>query len=334
MAGLILLWICTAALAFTGAGLVKTHALKRQLIDIPNTRSSHDQPMPRGGGLAIVIAFYASALLALLLDAIPPYLFIALCAGLVVAGAGFADDHKQLSPRARLAYHFVAAFLAIGWLDAWSILDLGFMAVHWGIIGSIVALFGLVWLTNLFNFMDGIDGIAAAETIFVTTAMCAFTSQFVAPMLLAAAALGFLCLNWPPARLFMGDVGSGFLGFVIGVLALHAITSEAVAPWPFLILVGIFVTDATLTLLRRTISGEKIWLAHRSHAYQWAARRYGSHRPVLLGVISINVCWLLPCAYAAFIFPQWALLITLIAYVPLIALAWHFHAGVMEVAHA
>ena len=325
-----LLLVLTAVFAFAGAHLVRRYALKRQLIDIPNQRSSHDEPTPRGGGLAIVAAFYVGAFVAFLFGYIQTNLVVALSAGLVVAGAGYADDHKNLSPRARLAYHFVAALLAIGWLNEWSVLDLGFAELHWGIAGSVIAMFGLVWLTNLFNFMDGTDGIAASETIFGALAMTALTSGTLAPLLLAAAASGCLVLNWPSARLFMGDVGSGFLGFIVGVFALNAITGEADSPWPLLILVGLFVTDATYTLLRRAIRGEKVWLAHRSHAYQQAARLYGSHRSVLLGTIALNVCWLLPCAYAANIFPQWALLITFVAYVPLVALAWYFDAGAAE----
>ncbi|MDO8289810.1 MAG: glycosyltransferase family 4 protein [Parvibaculum sp.] len=322
--------MATAALAFAATFLVRRYT---QSIDIPNQRSSHDTPTPRGGGLAIVIVFYGSLLIACVLGYVESNLLVALGAGLVVAGAGYADDHKTLSARARLAFHCVAAFLAVGWLDAWTTLDLGVTNLYWGIVGSLVACAGLIWLTNLFNFMDGIDGIAACEAIFVSLAFALLGASPLVCVLLAAGALGFLCLNWPPARIFMGDVGSGFLGFIIGVLALHAITTVSVSPWPLLIVVGLFVTDASLTLAHRALRGEKVWLAHRTHAYQWAARRFGSHRAVLLSSIIINVAWLLPCAIAAYVFPRWAVVWTLVAYMPLIILAWYFHAGLAEGKH-
>lgn len=331
MIPLIFVMMATAALAFAGTWLVYRHA---RSIDIPNQRSSHNVPTPRGGGFAIVVVFYGGLLIAYAWGHVGANLLIALAAGLVVAGAGYADDHKSLSARARFAFHCVAAFLAVGWLGAWTTLDLGATELHWGIVGSLISFAGLVWLTNLFNFMDGIDGIAASEAIFVTFAFALLGVSPLACVLLAGSALGFLCLNWPPARLFMGDVGSGFLGFIIGVLALHAITTASIAPWPLLIVVGLFVTDATLTLARRTLYGEKFWLPHRSHAYQWAARRFGSHRPVLLATIAINVLWLLPCAIAAYIFRQWAIAWVLVAYGPLIMLAWYFHAGVTEESYA
>ena len=160
----------------------------------------------------------------------------------------------------------------------------------------------IVWLLNLYNFMDGIDGIAGIEAVTVGAgcAVVAFVVGYpagaIACLLLAAASAGFLAWNFPPARIFMGDAGSGFLGVVFGVLAVDASRQTPELLWSWLILLGAFIVDATVTLLRRLIRGERVYEAHRSHAYQHAARAIGKHRPVTLAIGAINVLWLLPLA--------------------------------------
>lgn len=332
---LLYLWvIAVAVLSFFASCLLRRYALRRNLLDIPNARSSHEVPTPRGGGLAIVVAVCAGLCGAAFTGAVSWAICIMLAASLVVAGAGFADDHRRLPVRSRLIIHLAAALWVVLWLGGWPDVDLGFAVFHWGLAGGVVAVFGLVWFTNLFNFMDGTDGIAAAEAIFVAGAMAALASGdgslALVALALAAGALGFLLLNWPPASLFMGDVGSGFLGFVLGTLALAGITTQIVPPLVCLILVATFVTDATITLIRRYRRGDKVWLAHRSHAYQHAARRLGSHKPVLVASIALNFFWLLPCAVLALRFPALALPVTVVAYAPIIALAFYFDAGNVE----
>jgi Fuc2NAc and GlcNAc transferase len=176
--------------------------------------------------------------------------------------------------------------------------------------------------------MDGIDGIAASEAIFVACAgallglLGGFASA-VPPMAVAFAAAcgGFLVWNWPPARIFMGDVGSGYLGYVIAVLALAATRENPVALWTWLILGGVFFVDATVTLVRRLIHGDRIYEAHRSHAYQWLARRWGSHAKVTCAVLAVNVLWLLPCAVFATRRPSLAAATVVFALAPLVLLA-------------
>lgn len=327
--------LATAALAFVGARLVRIYALRQNLLDIPNARSSHEVPTPRGGGLAIVAAFFIGLFAAAALGLVERDLLFALAGGgVLVAAAGFADDHGGLSVRLRLALHFAAAIWAVIWLGGWPELDLGFATLAWGAGGYVIGAVGLVWLLNLYNFMDGIDGIAGSEAVFVALAGALFVTNAggspLVPVLLAASAFGFLCLNWPPAHIFMGDVGSGFLGFVLGVVALHAVTTQLTAPWPWLILIGVFALDAALTLFRRAIRKEQWWTAHRTHAYQRAARKYGAHRPVVVGVLAVDCLWLLPCAIAAALFPQWAIAIALLALAPLLLLVRHFGAGEAE----
>lgn len=150
------------------------------------------------------------------------------------------------------------------------------------------------------------------------------------PLLLAATVAGFLCWNFPPARIFMGDAGSGFLGMVLGLLALLAGWVNPLLFWGWLILLGVFVVDATFTLVRRLLRGDKVYQAHRSHAYQYATRHHGSHRTVTLAVAAINLGWLLPVAMVVVVFQLDGALGTLVAYVPLIVLALIYKAGEKE----
>jgi Fuc2NAc and GlcNAc transferase len=191
-----------------------------------------------------------------------------------------------------------------------------------------------VWALNLFNFMDGIDGIAASEAIFVALAGTLLTSSFApgsgvgfAALLFAAACGGFLLWNWPPASIFLGDVGSGYMGYVIVVLALSANRDNPVALWVWLILGGVFFVDATVTLVGRLLRGERVYQAHRSHAYQWLARRWESHGKVSTAVLVLNVVWLLPWAMLAETFPRYAAVSVLAAFAPLTLLAAVIGAG-------
>ncbi len=194
----------------------------------------------------------------------------------------------------------------------------------------------LVWVLNLFNFMDGIDGIASVEAITVCVggallyALIGVPALAATPLLLAASVAGFLVWNFPPAKIFMGDAGSGFLGIALGGLTLQAAWAAPQLLWAWLILLGVFVLDATFTLLRRLLRGDKVFEAHRSHAYQYASREYGAHLPVTLAVLAINVLWLLPWACLVALGYIDGLLALLIAYLPLAFLAVRFRAGQLE----
>ncbi len=192
---------------------------------------------------------------------------------------------------------------------------------------------GLVWLTNLFNFMDGIDGLAGMEAVCVSVFggtllfLRGLASYSQLSWLLAAASLGFLLWNWPPAKIFMGDAGSGFLGFTLGTLALFSSSSSPGLIWPWLILLAAFIVDATVTLLRRMFSRARWYEAHRSHAYQHAARAWASHPKVTLAVAAINIGWLFPLAWTASRFPQAAPALAALSAVPLVYITLRFEAG-------
>jgi Fuc2NAc and GlcNAc transferase len=206
-----------------------------------------------------------------------------------------------------------------------------------GYLGSLLAMLGIVWALNLFNFMDGIDGIAASQAIFMAGAGAVLAilsgmsvSTSAAALVVAAASLGFLVWNWPPARIFMGDVGSGFLGFVLAVLALAALRERAVMLPVWLILSGVFVIDATVTLLRRVARRERVYEAHRSHAYQWQARRWNSHLRVTMACGLFNLLWLAPWAWLCVRFPAHAGWYVAAALGPLVVLAVVWGSGRQE----
>jgi len=326
-----LIAISALAAAALVTGVIRTIAAGRGVFDVPNPRSSHGVPTPRGGGAAIVLVTTAGLLLLLALrGTVRLDLACALAGGgLAVALVGLADDRRSLSAGTRLTVHFVAAVWALAWLGGLPPLQVGAHLISLGWAGYVLGALGIVWALNLFNFMDGIDGIAASEAIFIALAGALLTLLMdggstgvgFASLLFAAACGGFLLWNWPPARIFLGDVGSGYLGYVIAVLALAATRENPVALWAWLILGGAFFVDATTTLVRRTLRNERVHEAHRSHAYQWLARRWGSHGKVTCAVLIVNVLWLLPCAVFATRRPELAAATVIFAFTPLVLVA-------------
>jgi Fuc2NAc and GlcNAc transferase len=271
------------------------------------------------------------------LDLVPPHYLIALGgAGALVAIVGFMDDHGHIAARWRLLGHFSAAIWALAWLEGLAPLNLFGVSVDLSWIGHALAAFYLVWVLNLYNFMDGIDGIASIEAVSACLGASAlyilsgFTDLIWPPLILAAAVLGFLFWNFPPAKIFMGDAGSGFLGIALGIMSLQAAWVSPALFWAWLILLGVFIVDATVTLTRRFLRGDKVYEAHRSHAYQFASRRYGRHRPVTMAVAAINVLWLFPLAWCVVVLKLDGLTGVVLAYVPLVILAFKFKAGQLE----
>lgn len=318
--------------SFVGTLVLRRYALAHQVLDTPNARSSHTVPTPRGGGVAIVLSFLLALLAWDWQVGVDPALFRALLpGGALIAAIGFWDDHKPLSARLRFGFHLLAAAWAMWQLGGWPLLDLGFTVLSWGWLGALCGGLFIAWAINFYNFMDGIDGLAGMQAVFVAGAGGALlwlSGADAMPLwLLAAASTGFLLLNWPPARIFMGDAGSGFLGFALAVFALHTTTSTHTSLWPWLILLGVFLVDATLTLLNRARQGIRVTDAHRTHAYQWASRRLGAHKPVTVAVLFLNLFLLWPAALAAQAWPlagPWMALGCLLA---LGVLAWRLGAG-------
>ena len=331
----LLLLVVVLLLSLIITGKVRRYAIESGMQDAPNERSSHLVATPRGGGLALVIAFLSGVLIASYFQMINTDLSYALTgAGLLVAGIGFMDDHGHIHPVLRLVVHIAGAIWAIYWLDIDKIFTgYGIDAYKW--LGFVFILFFMVWYLNLFNFMDGIDGIAASETLFLCAAGGVYSllmgDQGVALLLalLAAATLGFLYWNWPPAKIFMGDVGSGFLGLILVILIFSSIMKNINGTWAWLILIALFMVDATATLIRRILHKERWYSAHRTHAYQWLARRWGHLRTTLF-YSGINIVWLLPLSYIALENPDWGAIIMIVAYIPLVILVLLLGAGRKE----
>ncbi|MFI0376703.1 MAG: glycosyltransferase family 4 protein [Candidatus Thiodiazotropha sp.] len=335
-------------------GLARSYALRRGLMDRPNNRSSHLVETPRGGGIAFVLV-YLALLAGVMISSLSTddldhklHLTLLLGGGLVVA-IGYIDDHRHVSAMVRFTVHLIAAVIAVTLLrmpaiDLWP----GLSLEGWWLDALMVI--GLVWLLNLYNFMDGIDGIASLQGIAVLCGAALLLmlnhagSEATAWLLILAACLaGFLVWNWPPAKIFMGDAGSGFIGYALGVFALYTANAYPISLWSWLILLGLFVVDATWTLGVRMAHGEKWYRPHAKHAYQHLARqrqplsidrglsaehsRSLAHRWVILQGLLINLLWLLPLAWLAALFPGYGLLLTLIAFVPLVILVRLLGAG-------
>lgn len=316
---------------------LRRYALAKNIIDVPNARSSHTIPTPRGGGVAIVISFLVILPILAFSDfLIWPVVWALLGSGAIIAALGFLDDHGHIAARWRLLGHFIASIWALYWLGGLPIVTFFGFELELAWVGHALAVFYLVWMLNLYNFMDGIDGIASVEAICACIGACllywlvGFDSLMVLPLVLAVAVAGFLYWNFPPARIFMGDAGSGFLGIILGLLSLQAAWVSPKLLWVWLILLGVFIVDATLTLIRRLLRGEKVYEAHRSHAYQFASRQFGRHLPVTLAVVAINLFWLLPIAAVVVLLDVDGVLALTVAYTPLVLLAVRFHAGRLE----
>lgn len=272
-------------------------ALAKGLVDNPNSRSSHKVATPRGGGLVFVLLWgIASALLALFGAWVFEHVLVLLPSALIVAGIGCVDDHGGVSPARRALVHFAAALGGVYLLGGVDVLSFGDFKLHLGWLGALLAVLAIVWSVNLFNFMDGTDGIAGAEALFVLGIGGAFLWQAggvgiaVSVWVLAASVGGFLVWNWPKASIFMGDVGSGFLGFLIAAFALAGEKWYGVPALLWAVLYTAFWFDATATLIRRIAAGERWYSAHRSHAYQRLHHFGGwSHGKILWAVIVLNV---------------------------------------------
>ncbi len=314
--------------------VLRRYALAHNIIDCPNHRSSHVIPTPRGGGVAFVVSFLITIPVFEylgLVTLIESMAFIVL--GLGVASLGFLDDHYSISASWRFLGHVFFCVIAVWWLGGMSSLCfLGFCVSNHLLLASFLVIY-LVWLLNLYNFMDGIDGLAGFEAISVCLSVaCLYGFSGRAylvflPLLLAISVAGFLVWNFPFARIFMGDAGSGFLGFILGVLSIQGASIQPVYFWSWIILLGVFIVDASYTLISRALAGYRIYEAHRSHAYQRASRRLNGHIKVTFAVVILNTLWLFPLAMSVGFHYIDGFIGFMIAYIPLIFLCIYFKAG-------
>ena len=255
------------------------------MLDTPNERYLHNTPTPRSGGIAILFGIVASWSWLASHYNIPPFLYWISIAGALVALVSVVDDIMSLSPLLRLGAHGVAALILI----------VGGLVLPWGITGIILTWFAAVWVMNLYNFMDGMDGLAGGMAAFGFgfLGLAAFmqgndTYAFYA-WSISCASLGFLALNFPPARIFMGDAGSITLGLFVAAFSLWGVQDQTFSFWFPVLVFSPFIFDATFTLLRRLVQKEKIWEAHRSHCYQQLVQIGWGHRKTLFTTYTLMI---------------------------------------------
>lgn len=331
MSRLALLLTLSAVVSFLLTAWVTRRADVLRLVQTPNERSSHEQPTPSSGGVGIVFA--TTAVGGLFVWEHPHLLWGVLGLAIPVALIGLLDDIHYLSIRIRILVQtavFAALLVSMGKMPP--LVLFGEISLEGAALG-VLMLISAIWWTNLFNFMDGIDGIAGSQAVSMlllgaalanwTSAGATSSPVWVLMLCIVMATLGFLILNWAPAKIFMGDVGSNWLAFTIFAIALLTIQAGWLSYAAWLVLAALFITDATVTLLTRMARGERWYEAHRSHAYQrlsrhWRDDRSKGHRSVTLLATAINILWLGPLAWACLLSPHWTLVWLTMAYLPLI----------------
>ena len=283
--------VAAAGVTWVATGLVLRLLRRRAILDVPNQRSSHSEPTPRGGGIAVVASIAAVAIVWAVVGVLPAtwWPLLAALAGLVLISG--ADDIRSMPVWLRLTVHLACVVTGVSLLAEYQLVFQGLLPL-W--LDRLLTILAWLWFINLYNFMDGIDGITCGETIAICGGL--FAVSFVATsdtpipalaLVVAAASAGFLPWNWSPARIFLGDVGSVGLGYICGWLLL---VTAADGQWGVaLILPLYYLADATLTLVRRAVRLEPLWRAHASHFYQRASQRIGSHTRVTLTIATANL---------------------------------------------
>ncbi|MDQ7083772.1 MAG: glycosyltransferase family 4 protein [Sulfurovum sp.] len=279
----LILFLLALGLTYT----IKLIAEQKSIMDIPNDRSAHTIPIPRGGGLAIIIVFYLG--LFYLIEAIEPRLFYALLCAIPVAIIGILDDIYTLSSKIRFLTQSISAILALYFLGGVNEIDFG-LFVFQGAWVNILGFISILWVTNFYNFIDGIDGYAGSHAVMIGLALFLLFGNPLG-LVIVVASLGFLLFNWDKASIFMGDVGSATLGFIFAVFIFYDTGQGNIFIW--LILLSLLWFDTTLTLIRRWHNGEAITQAHNKHAYQRLVQSGWTHHKVSLYALAFNLFFLI-----------------------------------------
>jgi len=285
---IVLLSSSLVIVSFALTMVIMKFSLKRNILDIPNERSSHTLPTPRGGGLAIVISWYLGISILFFCGEVSSNLYFALLSGIFLAIISLIDDIFTIKPAIRLfiqSITVVISFVLLKGIEPFIFHNTGIIL---RIILYSITIIGMIWFINLYNFLDGIDGYASIEAICISLALFLFTGHNI-NLFLIAAVTGFLIWNWPKAKIFMGDVGSTQLGFIIAVLGIYFHNEHKISIIYWLILTAPFWFDATLTLYRRWRNKEILSQAHRKHIYQRLVQSGFSHLQVDILLFIFNV---------------------------------------------
>jgi UDP-N-acetylmuramyl pentapeptide phosphotransferase/UDP-N-acetylglucosamine-1-phosphate transferase len=267
---------------------IKEYAIKKSLVVEVNERSSHTVPTPHGGGIAFAITWFIGLVYLYFMGEIESNLFYALLTGFIISIVSFFDDIYELSPKLRLIVQGVVSIIGIFFIGGFASLDFGLFSIDNQIFTNIFAFLLIVWFINLTNFIDGINGYVGSEFVFLSVAGFLFFggAHFI---VLGVAVLGFLFWNFNKAKIFMGDVGSTLLGYNIAIFTLYYTNSESSNFWIWITLFAVFWFDATITLIRRKLNGEKLSQAHKKHAYQRLTQSGWSHYKVTNYSIGLNI---------------------------------------------
>lgn len=283
-----MVYIILFIISFSLTYFIKNYMIKKSLVATVNERSSHTVPTPHGGGIAISLTWFVGLVYLFYTNEIEHNLFYALLCGAIISIISFFDDIYELSPKLRLIIQALVAFLGLYFLGGFGNLTFGIFDISNQIFTNIFAFFMIIWFINLYNFLDGINGYAGSEALFLAFAGFALFdgNHF---LVLAVAVLGFLYWNWNKAKIFMGDVGSTLLGYNIAIFTIYYANQEPTNFWIWIILFGVYWFDATLTLLRRKLNKEKLSQAHKKHAYQRLTQAGWSHYKVTNYSIGLNL---------------------------------------------
>ena len=296
-----LLVFVTAMISWFFIGRLRHYLAAKNIVDTANERSMHQGQVPRGGGIVIIVLLLISLLL-LSITSDRPTLFLGLfIAVLLWSALSWRDDQYDLSPKLRFALQILFALFvvsAFGWVDNIQLSSELRISITW--FGTFLSFMGILWLANLYNFMDGMDGLVAAQSIIASLtfsfwywALGDLEIAFVC-LVVAAACYGFLLWNWRPAKIFMGDVGSVTLGAFFACLIIIGASRFDVPVLSMVMLFGLFVADASITMLKRVIKGEKIWLPHRQHYYQRLGLAGMAHEKIVVfSILAMLFCSLL-----------------------------------------
>jgi Fuc2NAc and GlcNAc transferase len=281
------------------------------IMDIPNYRSSHSTPTPRGGGLAIVLIWLIAISYLFFNDDIEKKLYFAFLAGLPLVIIGILDDIFSLSSKLRFVIQGVSSLAGLLLIKGLQVFEIANLEINGTVILSLFACFFILWCINLFNFLDGIDGYISMEIIFLSLSLFFFTSADYL-ILLAIATFGFIIFNWQPAKIFMGDVGSTYLGYIMAISAIHFQNQQSLSLITWMILASVFLFDATFTIIKRFMNKEKLDEPHRKHAYQRLVISGFSHQKTVLVVLAFNIV-LFGLAFLSYNFEKFAYIPFLVA---------------------
>lgn len=292
----VMAFVAVAGASAVLVGVVVAIARRTQWLAIPNARSSHAVPTPSSGGIGIACVFLGmTAILAAARAIDLPLAIACIGGGVIVAVTGWCDDRRQLPATIRLAAYAAAAAWAVAWIGGMRALHVGVAVIPLGAFGGAIAFLAILGFSNLYNFMDGIDGLVGSLAVVAGGSLALLTFLAGAPTvaailgMLAASACGFLIWNWHPAKIFMGDVGSVLLGFTFAVTAVASEATPALPSLLWVIILAPVVVDAGFTTIRRALRRERWWEAHRSFSYQRAVQVGHRHSTVVLGVLVLEV---------------------------------------------